>query len=88
MEVSREAGEIWMVGDPLPPFFVSADSKGVTGGFYGSADCKGVRSEAAESWRRGIGFLGYTPGVLQKSAEMIDGERVGETLFFEECGRV
>jgi hypothetical protein len=62
--------------------------KGVTGGFCGSADCKGVRSKAAESWRRGIGFLGYTPGVLQKSAEVIDGKRVVETLFFEECGRV
>jgi hypothetical protein len=30
----------------------------------------------------------YPPGVLQKSAEATDAKRVGEKLFFEECGRV
>ena len=29
---------------------------------------------------------GGTPGVLQKSAQMIDAEGVRKTLFFEECG--
>jgi len=35
-----------------------------------------------------FGCEGCTPGVLQKSAEALDGKRVGEMLFFEECGRI
>jgi hypothetical protein len=34
-----------------------------------------------------ISLEGYNPRVLQKSAEIIDWKRVGEALFFEECGR-
>jgi hypothetical protein len=29
-----------------------------------------------------------TPGVLQKSAEAVEGKRVVETLFLDECGRM
>ena len=46
---------------------------------------KGQDREKAEGV---FGLRGCHPGVLQKSAEVIDGERVVETLFFEECGRV
>ena len=58
------------------------------GVFCGSPDSKGVRGDAEESLRRGIGYLEYTPGVLQKSAEVIDWKRVVETLFWGEWGRV
>ena len=30
---------------------------------------------------------GYTPGVVQKSAEMTDSRRLAEILFLEECAR-
>ncbi len=35
-----------------------------------------------------IGGGGYTPGVLQKSAEVLDGKRVGKICLFEECGKM
>jgi hypothetical protein len=35
-----------------------------------------------------FGLKDVTPGVLQKSAEGVDGKGFRQTLFFEECGRV
>ena len=66
----------------------SADSEGVTGQFFGSADYKGVSRGRLKEARKGFGARGYTPGVLQKSAEVTDCRRVGETLFLEECARM
>jgi hypothetical protein len=68
--------------------FGSADSEGVTGQFFGSADYKGVRRGRLKEARKDFGAKGYTPSVFQKSAEVIDCRRVGETLFLEECARI
>jgi hypothetical protein len=39
-------------------------------------------------WRKKSRFVTPTPGALQKSAEIVDWKGVGETLFFEEWGRI
>jgi hypothetical protein len=58
-----------------------------------SVEYRGDRGEerAMSGWspeEMNFGCEGCTPGVLQKSAEALDGKRVGEMLFFEECGRI
>ena len=74
--------------------FGSADSKGVRGVFCGSADSTGLsrlwraaRGKKSGTGRNDLDREDPTPGVLQKSAEVIEGKRVVETLFLEECGR-
>jgi hypothetical protein len=75
--------------------FGSADSKGVTGVFCGSADSTRLRRQkrSARGKKNGTGRNDVVPedrtsGVLQKSAEVIEGKRVVETLFLEEWGRI
>jgi hypothetical protein len=64
--------------------FGSADSNGVTGVFCGSADSTGLSRQGRNDLYR----EDRTPGVLQKSAEVIEGKRVVETLFLEEWGKI
>jgi len=47
-----------------------------------------IRHYREEKTGRDFGWSGYTPHVLQKSAEATDWKRVVEILFFEECGRI
>ena len=70
------------------PCFGSADSNRVTGTFLVSADSKRVSFQRAEVARTESLSRGCTPGVLQKSLEIVVYKRVVETRIFQECGRV
>lgn len=80
-----------MVNNKTPPpgdFFVTADSERVTGQFFGSADSKGVSTGWIDQARGDFGSRAYTPGDLQKSAEVNEKRSVGEALIFKECARI